>query len=235
MLARDHALSGALAFTAVAPVLHVTGAGLLAGAVFTAGAATLPDIDEPGSTISRTLGFFTMAVAWVVHKISGGHRKGTHSVLGIALFTVAAWAAVAGARGLTGKIILGVVLGLLLAAGVRALRIGGHQADIIGLAAGAAAVYWRAGLALVPLCVALGAAAHIAGDELTHGGCPLAWPVSGHEFHLLPRRLRITTGRFAEHWLVSTLLLAALGYLLWRNTGIAGIVHHQDSVVRTGA
>ena len=72
MLARDHALSGALAFTAVAPVLHVTGAGLLAGAVFTAGAATAPDIDEPGSAISRTLGFFTMAVSWVVHKISGG-------------------------------------------------------------------------------------------------------------------------------------------------------------------
>jgi membrane-bound metal-dependent hydrolase YbcI (DUF457 family) len=99
----------------------------------------------------------------------------------------------------------------------------------------AAAVYWHAGLALVPVCVALGAASHIAADRLTHGGCPLAWPVSGHEFHLLPRRLRITTGRFAEHWLVSTLLLAALGYLLWRNTEIAGIVHHQDSVARTGA
>ena len=83
MLARDHALSGALTFTAVAPVLHVTGAGLLAGAVFTAGAATLPDIDEPGSTISRTLGFFTEAVSWVVHKVSGGHRKGTHSILGL--------------------------------------------------------------------------------------------------------------------------------------------------------
>ena len=233
MLARDHALSGALTFAAVAPVLHVTGAGLLAGAVFTAGAATLPDIDEPGSTISRTLGFFTMAVSWIVHKISGGHRKGTHSVLGVAVFTLAAWIAVDHARGLPGKIILGVILGVLLAAGVRALRIGGHHADVIGLAGAAAAVYWHAGLSLVPLCIALGAATHIAGDELTHDGCPLAWPVSGHEFHLLPHRLQITTGRFAEHWIVSTLLLAGLGWLLWRDTGMTGIMHQVNvSVTR---
>ncbi len=77
----------------------------------------------------------------------------------------------------------------------------------------------------MPLCIALGAAAHIAGDELTHGGCPLAWPVSRREYHLL-HRLQITTGRFAEHWIVSTLLLAGLGYLLWRNTGVAGLVNH---------
>jgi len=226
VLARDHALSGALAFTAAAPALHVSGAALLAGAVFTAGAATAPDIDEHGSTISRTLGFFTEAVSWIVHRISGGHRKGTHSVLGAAAFTVAAWLAVTHAGSLAGKIVLGVILGLVLAAGVRALGIGGHHGDAIGLAGAAAAVYWRAGLSLVPLCIALGAAAHIAGDELTHGGCPLAWPVSRREYHLLPRRLRITTGRFAEHWIVSTLLLGGLAYLLWRNTGIAEAVRH---------
>ena len=102
--------------------------------------------------------------------------------------------------------------------------------DVIGLAGASAAIYWNAGLTLVPLCIALGAAAHIAGDELTHDGCPLAWPVSRREYHLLPRRLQITTGRFAEHWIVSTLLLAGLGYLLWRNTGIAGLVNHlRDS------
>lgn len=226
MLARDHALSGALAFTAAAPLLHVSGPALLAGAVFTAGAATAPDIDEPGSTISRTLGFFTEAVSWIVHRISGGHRKGTHSVLGAAAFTLAAWLAVTHAGSLAGKIILGVILGLILTAGVRALRIGGHHGDVIGLAGAAAAVYWHAGLSLVPLCIALGAAAHIAGDELTHGGCPLAWPVSARRYHLLPRRLQITTGRFAEHWIVSTLLLGGLAYLLWRNTGIAQAVNH---------
>ena len=150
MLARDHALSGALVFTAVAPVLHVSGPAVLAGAVFTAGAATVPDIDEQGSTISRTLGFFTETVSWIVHKVSGGHRKGTHSILGVAVFTLAAWVAVNHARGLTGKIVLGVILSLILAAGVRALRIGGHHGDVIGVAGAAAAIYWHAGLSLVP-------------------------------------------------------------------------------------
>ena len=56
MLGHDHALTGAVAFTAVAPLLHVTGPGLLAGLVLTAGAGVLPDIDEPGSTIARSYG-----------------------------------------------------------------------------------------------------------------------------------------------------------------------------------
>src|SRR5271169_499971 len=93
MLGRDHALSGALAFTAVAPLLHVTGAPLAAGIALTAGAGVLPDLDEPGSTIARTFGFLTGAFAWIVHKISGGHRKGTHSLAGVTLMAVASLAA----------------------------------------------------------------------------------------------------------------------------------------------
>src|SRR5260370_41948110 len=84
MLGRDHALSGALAFTAVAPLLHVTGVHLATGIALSAGAGVLPDLDEPGSTIARTFGFLTGAFAWIVHKISGGHRKGTHSLIGVA-------------------------------------------------------------------------------------------------------------------------------------------------------
>ena len=47
-------------------------------------------------------------------------------------------------------------------------------------------------------------------------------------------RLLITTGKFAEHWIVSTLLLAALGYLLWRDTGMGAFVHHAH-IMRTAA
>ena len=39
------------------------------------------------------------------------------------------------------------------------------------------------------------------------------------EFHLTPRPLRFTTGKPAEHWIVTPLLLAALGLLAWRDTG----------------
>ena len=93
MLGHDHALSGALAFAVVAPLLPVSGTQLAVAAALTAGAGILPDLDEPGSTIARTFGFLTGGFAWIVHQLSGGHRKGTHSLLGVALMTVAAlWA-----------------------------------------------------------------------------------------------------------------------------------------------
>src|ERR1700733_10843234 len=91
MLGHDHALSGAVVFAGVGPLLHVTGAHLAAGIALTAGAGVLPDLDEPGSTIARTFGFLTGAFAWIVHTLSGGHRKGTHSFLGEAIMTVAAY------------------------------------------------------------------------------------------------------------------------------------------------
>ena len=89
MLGHDHALSGALAFAAVAPLLPVGGIQLAVAATLTAGAGVLPDLDEPGSTIARTFGFLTGTFAWIVNRISGGHRKGTHSLLGVALLTAA--------------------------------------------------------------------------------------------------------------------------------------------------
>ena len=72
MLGKDHALSGGLAFAAVAPLLHVTPAGLVAGVVLTAGAGLLPDLDEPGSTISRQGGFVTRCLAVVVRRVVRG-------------------------------------------------------------------------------------------------------------------------------------------------------------------
>src|SRR6266702_6498249 len=132
MLGRDHALSGALAFAAVAPLLHVTGVHLAAGMALTAGAGVLPDIDEPGSTIARTFGFLTGTFSWIVHRISGGHRKGTHSLLGIALLTAASLAAVSWQAGAAATsqhpelwwhlVPAGLILALLFSAGFRALR-----------------------------------------------------------------------------------------------------------------
>ena len=238
MLGRDHALSGALAFTAVAPLLQVTGAHLAAAAVLTAGAGVLPDIDEPGSTIARTFGFLTGAFAWIVHKISGGHRKGTHSLLGIALMTLGAlaagsWQAGAAAtlahRELWWHLIpAGFLLALLFSAAFRALNIGGHHGDAIGIALAALALWKGWDLALVTprhvsvlvVCVALGMLAHIAGDMCTHDGCPLLYPLSRHEFGLLPQPVRITTNKLAEHWVISPLLLVGLAYFVWRDSGL---------------
>jgi len=61
---------------------------------------------------------------------------------------------------------------------------------------------------------------------LTESGCMLAYPFSKHRCHLLPRGLAFVTGTWREHWVVAPLLLAALGWLAWRDAGsAAGGVH----------
>ena len=71
----------------------------------------------------------------------------------------------------------------------------------------------------VPFAAALGAATHVLGDMLTRCGCPLAWPATMREFHLLPRPLRFTTGKLAEHVIVTPLLLIAVALLVWHDAG----------------
>lgn len=92
MMGRSHALSGLTAWAFVAPavnqVVPIDGGEYVLGAALCAGAAVLPDIDHPNSGVSRTFGPVTRLFAWLVEKISGGHRNGTHSFLGSALFGV---------------------------------------------------------------------------------------------------------------------------------------------------
>ena len=93
MLGRDHALSGALAFAALGPSLHVTGSHLAAGVLLTAGAGTLPDIDHPDSTISREFGFLTQTFAWLVVRLGSlgaflGLGIGTEVLAVVALLTM---------------------------------------------------------------------------------------------------------------------------------------------------
>jgi len=241
MMGRDHALSGAVAFAALGPTLHVTGAHLAAGVVLCAGAGVLPDIDHRDTSISGSFGFLTEGFSWLVAKLSGGHRHGTHSLVGIAVFTAGAFAA--GVYQLSGPKVSGighpafswhivpavVFLSLLYSAALRALHVGGHHGDLLGIAGAVITCYagwdltrlpvgsWH--VPLLALATALGCAAHIAGDELTHGGCPIFWPVSMHEFHLLPKPFQITTAKLAENWVVFPLLLLALALTVWHAAG----------------
>jgi membrane-bound metal-dependent hydrolase YbcI (DUF457 family) len=242
MLGRDHALSGAFAFAALGPTLHVTGSHLAAGVLLTAGAGVLPDIDHPDSTIARSFGFLTESFAWFVARISGGHRHGTHSLAGIAVFSIGALAA--GAYQLSGTRVVGpgghaafswhmvpagLFLALLYSAALRALQIGGHHGDLLGIGGAVITCYtgwdlfrltvghWH--IPMIALATAVGCAAHIAGDELTHGGCPIFWPFSEHEFHLLPRPLQFTTAKMSETWIVFPLLTGGLVLAVWHATG----------------
>ena len=123
MMGYQHALSGTAAGQAAVPWLEHTygltdGQMLLTVAVAT-GAAMVPDLDQAGSTIGRSLGPVTNVVAQLLGFLAGGHRNGTHSLLGIAGFTgVAALAAD------TGGWALAVVLWVILGVAVKAYGIG---------------------------------------------------------------------------------------------------------------
>ena len=214
-----HALSGVVTGVAAGSlVLNGRPGPLLLFAGLTAAYALAPDLDSCGATEARSLGFVTAILSRLIRAISGGHRHGTHSAIGVAAFTGVAWLACLFRGTWPGRIALGVFLAAGIAAAADALRPGPATFEnVLGIGAAAVMVWTGYGLALVPLAAALGCATHIAGDMLTVSGCPLAWPVSLRDFHLLPGPLRFTTGKFAEHWIVSPLLLGALALLLWRD------------------
>jgi membrane-bound metal-dependent hydrolase YbcI (DUF457 family) len=238
VLGRTHALSGAAAGAAagvavshLAPgsmaagaatglgVAHLSPAGVAVAAVLTAGAAVLPDIDHPDATIARSFGLLTRAFAWLVEHLSGGHRHGTHSLAGVAAFTAGAYAAVLYRHTLPGEIALGLLMSLVIAAALRALRIGGHAADLLAVAAAAGVIWTGYGIASLSWTVALGTGTHLIGDMLTDEGVPLAWPLSRRHFRLLPEPLAFTTGTRPERWLVAPLLLIALAWLAFLAAG----------------
>lgn len=192
MMGGHHAASGAAAWVAVTSTgplalgIHpVSDVGVMTGAIVCAGAALLPDADHRSGTIAHSLPPLSEALTRGVAAISGGHRNGTHSFLGIAVFTALAWAA-----GLLtvetetfGTIGVGaaVVTVLLVAFALKALKLTRNKkfgpwaasltiAAIITLLA---PEEWN----WLPVAVALGTSVHILGDVLTTGGCPLLWPI----------------------------------------------------------
>ena len=233
MKGSTHALSGlAAGLAAGSLILHEPAAPLLLLTGLTAAYALSPDLDSCGSTEARSLGFVTEILAACIRKVSGGHRHGTHSLAGVAAFTGAAWLACHYRDTIPGRIALAVILTAGFAAAVDALTPkAAHAGNVLALG-GAAAMCWTGyGLALVPLAAALGAATHVVGDMGTVSGCPLLWPATMYEFHLTPRWMRFTTGKTAEHWVVTPLLLAALGFLLWRDTGAMTLATHARTAI----
>ena len=233
MKGHTHAISGAVSGLAVGSlVMHETAAPLALLAGLTAAYALSPDLDSCGSTEARSFGFVTAALAWCVRAVSGGHRRGTHSALGVAAFTGVAWAACEFRGTWPGRIVLFVILAVGLASAADALRKGPAHAENILALGGAAVMCWTGyGLALVPLAAALGCATHLAGDACTRCGVPILWPATMREFHLTPRPFWFTTGKTAERRVVTPLLLAALGFLLWRDAGAMTLATHARTAI----
>lgn len=216
MLGEEHDLSGITAGFAVGEfVMHLPLTGTVVLAAWMGGFATWNDLDQCGSCAARSLGFLSEAVAVVIRKLSGGHRHLTHSILGVAIFTALAEFACAHRGSVPGRIGLAFFLTLGIAAGLGALRVGGHYADVIALAAATGIAWTGWDLALVPVACGLGMAVHIAGDMLTKEGCPVADPLTSRHFRWWPPPLAFTTGTKPEA-LVRIALLLVLGFLAAR-------------------
>lgn len=244
MMGRTHALTGWCAGLAAAPLIGVaTGAPQLVFAATTAGFALLPDLDHPGATATRLLGWFTRVVSWLLRKVSarlyaatkgprdercaGTHRHLSHTVLfALALGGTTAVGAAVGGR----WVVLGVVLfGLLLAAAVL-----GDWVLLAGVGAGAwmvlgsdaAAALADVG-AFLGAAVALGCVVHDLGDAITEAGCPFLFPllIRGETWYEIrpPRWLRFRTGKRFERCVVFP-VFAALGVVL--APGVLEAVRH---------
>jgi membrane-bound metal-dependent hydrolase YbcI (DUF457 family) len=88
---QTHFVAGAAAWlgyaAATRPAHPLT---VFAAAAVAAAGALIPDLDTPRSAAATSFGYPTRLLGWTIRKGCGGHRKITHSVLGTALFWVAA-------------------------------------------------------------------------------------------------------------------------------------------------
>lgn len=98
-----------------APLAHLSIPELLLGTVVAAGAAMLPDIDHRESHVARTLGPLSRGLACAIGWLAGGHRRGVHSLLGVAVVTLLAFFGVALRTASVGWAVAGVVLAAVLA------------------------------------------------------------------------------------------------------------------------
>lgn len=211
----SHALTGAAAWLAVSsdavatipassPVLAAAtiplGTNLisaspetaLVGAVLCAGAALAADADHHSGTIAHSLPPLTGVICRGVSAISGGHRHGTHSLVGVVAFMALTWLAsliTIEVQGRTVALGAGLVAVFLVAFALKGLgvRLGGRGSVLntflgpwivsVGTA-GLATYYLDYQWTWLPLAMGIGVFIHILGDMLTTQGVPWLWPAN---------------------------------------------------------
>jgi membrane-bound metal-dependent hydrolase YbcI (DUF457 family) len=167
---------------------------MLAGTMACSGAALLCDLDHPQATIARAFGPASEALSRIVHRVSGGHRHATHSLLFVAVMFLATWLGVS--QG--GAWFALPLLFVLSTFAIRAMHLAPGMSMFAGLAA--TGVFWLVldgDYGWLPVAVGVGTLTHLLGDCLTKEGCPLLWPRRTH--FRLPVIQR--TGNRVETWL----------------------------------
>jgi len=191
MLGRDHSLFSGLAFIGgdalIAHVSHtpILGpANLLIGTFTAAGFGLLPDIDEPGSTISRKLGVVSRAVSKVCKTLAGGHRKLTHTIFFLGAVFIGIYFATRTPLG--SAIVVGCATALCLRL-ILPKSIGrslGILNLIVPIAVAFAVYHYHYGGPWLAYAAVLGAAFHIIGDALTTEGVPIIFPFSNYHVRM---------------------------------------------------
>lgn len=242
-----HAMSGLAAWGAVTALLPDNALGQLSpqmwvvGATLATGAALMPDLDHPQSTVSRTFGPFSQGFSAMINSISGfvyrmtrmkrdsdregGHRGLTHTVLFAILIGIITTAIVQTGDP-TALPILMFVFAALAVRGLINEWTPDHDSLAIAVTSAAltglcwkwvtAAPDMERNAAACGVAVMIGAITHYLGDAITEQGCPMLWPVplGGRTWYPIapPKFMRIRTGGPVE----LVFLLPALSILaIW--------------------
>jgi len=213
MMGKTHWLTGLAAGVGGAYLTGIPVWDGILGAALCTGAAILPDIDHPRSTISNMYGPLTRGFCWIMGKLTGGHRRGTHSIAGVGMLGVVAQLGVENRHTVPGMVALSVIMILCLAGAVRIMKIPGWIDDVLPIPVVLAVVCLTdIRLDTVPVAVMAGCLIHILGDMVTPMGCPIFWPFSGKNvrFNLFK------TNGITERYVVTPLMIVIIvGTFAW--------------------
>jgi membrane-bound metal-dependent hydrolase YbcI (DUF457 family) len=192
MLGKSHLMVGACGWLVVGVPLtelitgtEMSSAQIASGAVVTAGAAMLPDLDHPQATVSRSLGIVSQKISFAFSKLMGGHRNGSHSLLFIVgIFLLLSQILVG--NGSTAIIPAFIIIFFLTSLAFRTLTeadglIGAILSAIIActlmsVTANSNSIDYT----WIVYSVAVGCLLHDLGDLVTVEGIPLLYPFSKH-------------------------------------------------------
>ena len=206
----SHVVFGVAGAVAVDSFLHLSGPAVFGGSTAVTGAliaqkaifygfaalgALTPDIDNARSTLGKRLGPLSKGIQHVA-----GHRRFFHSIIGLVVM---------------GALIYGAQVGI----GIALERTGTdsatrHLGDVLaGVLPGFTSAQGL-GIAFVGLLV--GYLLHLVADSLTTGGVPWLWP--SHARYGFPpnHKWRFKSGTWVEKVVVAVVVLAVIGWCVWR-------------------
>jgi membrane-bound metal-dependent hydrolase YbcI (DUF457 family) len=95
MMGKNHARMGLALGLGIGMTVGLSPESLTIGVVLASGFSVFSDLDHPDSGVSRCMGLLSRSMAKGISWMAGGHRNGTHSFFGAAVFTLIGFGATA--------------------------------------------------------------------------------------------------------------------------------------------